>query len=119
MKRVFPLLPPTTLCHVTSRKSTCGYGWHVALVNAFKVVYCERKNEPPQDKAKCTKSDASDQPGNFRDLTGLTLFQHASSCVQRSDWVDVQTDLSLLWVLMRFCLFYHAVAHICIFADGY
>ena len=30
----------------------------------------------------------------------------------RADWADAQSDLSLHWIYMPFCRFYHALAHI-------
>ena len=70
----------------------------------------------------CVPSEDSDQPGHLFSLIRVFAVHMRKAWVLSyplstpwrlwSVWVDAQTDLSLLWVLMPFCWFYHVAAHL-------
>ena len=94
MEKVFPLF-----VFATNHRKSCDlsekYMWlwmACCSGQCLQKLFTARKNKPPQDKAKCiqTESDASDQPGNFRDLTELS---HSSNMLLRANCEDSgQTD---------------------------
>ena len=80
--------------------------------------------EPPRDKTKkvgSAPSEDSDQPGHLPSLIRVFTVRMKKAWflsyplnTQRrlwSDWADAQADLSLCWVHLPFCWFYHEVAH--------
>ena len=81
--------------------------------------------EPAHDKTynkTCATSEDSDQPAHPRSLIRVfvdpmcLLQPPGNSKINKRGllpyWVDAQVDLSLCWLHMSYCRFYHALAHI-------
>ena len=95
--------------------------YHILVANSLHVC---KAFEPPHDKTnKMTVRSVKTQIslGNRPVWSESSLraqwvamdpsFLHAGS-KDWSDWVDAQADLSLCWVHMSFCWFWHEVAHL-------
>ena len=65
------------------------------------------------NKMTCAPSEDSDQPGHppSQWVAEDPVFLHADS-EDRSDWADVQADLSLRWAQRSFCCFGRTAVHL-------